>query len=114
MTGKEMTVHACANGVRCAVMQDDEDGALVIFDTNGFALGYVDYPGGTAEWIVTAERHGTGERKPAIRYGITCSKCKRKRWYARAVNAEELKQRNPFCECGAKIVGVRGEWKRTI
>jgi hypothetical protein len=64
-------------------------------------MGYIGYPMGTANWIVT------DECKPGVqRYWKTCSKCGQKKWFFNYIDARNLKQRYPLCECGAKIIGV--------
>lgn len=63
--------------------------------------GWSDYPMGTAKWDVTEEvRPGTQI------YWVTCSKCGRKRALFDYVDSAWLMQEYPFCNCGAKIVGV--------
>lgn len=62
----------------------------------------------TANWIVT------DECRPGVqRYWKTCSKCGQKKWFFNYIDARYLKQEYPFCECGAKIIGVEEmfEWE---
>lgn len=98
---KELKVNPCAYGVHFSAVMDDEDGSIVVFGEGGWAMGYIDYPMGTANWIVT------DECKPGVqRYWKTCSKCGQKKWFFNYIDARNLKQRYPLCECGAKIIGV--------
>ena len=98
---RELKVNPCANGVHFSAVLDDEDGSIVVFGEGGWAMGYIDYPMGTANWIVT------DECKPGVqRYWKTCSKCGQKKWFFNYIDARNLKQRYPLCECGAKIIGV--------
>lgn len=98
---RELKVNPCANGVHFSAVMDDEDGSIVVFGEGGWAMGYIDYPMGTANWIVT------DECKPGVqRYWKTCSKCGQKKWFFNYIDARNLKQRYPLCECGAKIIGV--------
>lgn len=98
---RELKVNPCANGVHFSAVMDDEDGSIVVFGEGGWAMGYIDYPMGTAKWIVT------DECKPGVqRYWKTCSKCGQKKWFFNYIDARNLKQRYPLCECGAKIIGV--------
>ena len=63
--------------------------------------GWSDYPMGTAKWDVTEEV------RPGMQfYWVTCSKCGRKRSLFDYVDNAWLMQEYPFCNCGAKIVGV--------
>ena len=105
---RELKVNPCVNGVHFSAVMDDEDGSIVVFGEGGLAMGYIDYPMGTANWIVT------DECKPGVqRYWKTCSKCGQKKWFFNYIDARHLKQEYPFCECGAKIIGVeeRFEWE---
>lgn len=98
---KELEVKPCGNGAHFTAIMDAEDGGIVIFGEGGWAMGYIDYPMDTANWIVT------DECKPGVqRYLKTCSKCGRKQQFFSYIDARYLKQEHPFCECGAKIIGV--------
>ena len=98
---KELKVKPCGNGAHFTAIMDAEDCGIVIFGEGGWAMGYIDYPMGTANWIVS------DECKPGMhRYWKTCSKCGRKQQFFNYIDARYLKQEHPFCECGAKIIGV--------
>ena len=97
----ELQVKPCGNGAHFTAAMDNEDGSIIIFGDGGWAMGYIEYPWGTAKWIVT------DECKPGVqRYWTTCSKCGRKRAFLNYIDEQMLQQEYPLCECGAKIMGV--------
>ena len=98
---RDLKVNPCANGVHFSAVMDDEDGSIVVFGKGGWAMGYIEYPWGTAKWIVT-DVCAPGDQ----RYWKTCSKCGRKRAFLNYIDEQTLQQEYPLCECGAKIVGV--------